>query len=75
VQFSEVIAATSFDQLKNVSVLRVNDHGKSFTLEVKGEMDHFIKILAKYPVKDLSIHRPSLEEVFLKYYQDVEGEG
>ncbi len=75
VQFSEVIAATSFDQLKNVSVLRVNDHGKSFTLEVKGEMDHFIKILGKYPVKDLSIHRPSLEEVFLKSYQDVEGEG
>jgi len=75
VQFSEAIAATSFDQLKNVSVLRINDHGKSFTLEVKGEMDHFIKTLAKYPVKDLSIHRPSLEEVFLKYYQDVEGEG
>ena len=75
VQFSEVITATSFDQLKNVSVLRVNDHGKSFTLEVKGEMDHFIKTLARFSVKDLSIHRPSLEEVFLKYYQDVEGEG
>jgi hypothetical protein len=29
-----------------------------------------IKALAEYPVLDLEITKPSLEEVFLNYYED-----
>jgi len=75
IQFAEPVQADSFDHLANVSVLRVNQNSHAYTLEVTGEMDALIKTLAKYAVRDLSIHRPSLEEVFLKYYRDESPEG
>ena len=70
VQFMEQVPESSFDHLANIKVLRMNDDHRSYTLEVEGEMDGLIKTLAKYPVRDLAIHRPSLEEVFMKYYKD-----
>lgn len=70
IQFNEQVPKSSFDRLENLKVLRINDDQRSYTLEVAGEMDGFIKTLAEFPVRELSIHRPSLEEVFLKYYQD-----
>jgi ABC-2 type transport system ATP-binding protein len=39
----------------------------SLTLQVKGDMEHFIQVLAQLPVLDLETERPSLEEVFLTY--------
>jgi ABC-2 type transport system ATP-binding protein len=70
VQFMEKVPESTFDHLANIKVLRMNDDHQSYTLEVAGEMDGLIKTLAQYPVRDLAIHRPSLEEVFMKYYQD-----
>ncbi len=74
VQFAEPVPESSFEHLGNINILRINDDRRSFTLEVAGEMDGLIKTLAQYPVRDLAIHRPSLEEVFLKYYKDEEGQ-
>lgn len=70
IEFLEQVPESSFDHLSNVKVLRINNDHQSYTVEVQGEMDQFIKTLAGFPVRDLSIHRPSLEEVFLKYYKD-----
>jgi len=70
IQFMDRVPEASFDDLSNIKVLRINNDHHSYTLEVEGEMDEFIKKLAEYPVRDLSIHRPSLEEIFLKYYKD-----
>jgi len=70
IQFMDRVPESSFDDLSNIKVLRINNDHHSYTLEVEGEMDEFIKKLAEYPVRDLSIHRPSLEEIFLKYYKD-----
>jgi len=75
IQFKEPVQEDSFDHLGNVFVLRVNQNHHAYTLEVTGEMDGLIKSLAKYPVRDIAIHRPSLEEVFLKYYKDESTEG
>jgi len=69
VSFSEEVPESNFVHLPDLVILRVNDHQKSYTFEIQGEVDHFIKTLAKFPVRDLAIHRPSLEEVFLKYYK------
>ena len=74
VQFAEPVPESSFEHLGNINILRINDDRRSFTLEVAGEMDGLIKTLAQYPVRDIAIHRPSLEEVFLKYYKDEEGQ-
>ena len=46
------------------------DDGRSILLQVSGEMDDLIKVLANYPVGDFETERPSLEEIFLAYYQD-----
>lgn len=70
VLFVKKVPEDAFERLPNVRVLRVNDDHHGYTLEVSGEMDGLIKTLAQYPVRDLVIHRPSLEEVFMKYYQD-----
>jgi len=70
VHFCEAVPALDFQQLPNLKIIRTNDNQRSYTLEVAGEMDSFIKTLAKYPVRDLAVHRPSLEEVFMKYYKD-----
>jgi hypothetical protein len=42
---------------------------------VEGDMDEFIKTIAQYHVREIEIHRPSLEEIFLKYYRGNESEG
>ena len=70
VQFMEQVPESAFEHLENIKVLRMNDDHHAYTLEVAGEMDGLIKTLAQYPVRDLAIHRPSLEEVFMKYYKD-----
>lgn len=74
VQLNEPANPAEFEGLENVAVIRVNDGQRAYTLEIRGEMDGFIKKLAAYPVRDLAIHRPSLEEVFLNYYRDDEEE-
>ena len=72
IQFDEKVPESSFSHLPNVSILRMNEHQHSYSLEVTGEMDGLIKTLAGFTVRDLAIHRPSLEEVFLKFYKDEE---
>jgi ABC-2 type transport system ATP-binding protein len=74
IQFGEVVPRSALEEIVNVEILRVNDNQHAYTLEVKGEMDGLIKALASYPVLDLEISKPSLEEVFLKYYEDEKGE-
>jgi len=54
--------------LANVSILpRQSD--LNVTAQVEGELDGFIKALSAFPVSDMVIERPSLEEVFLAYYE------
>jgi ABC-2 type transport system ATP-binding protein len=74
VQFSEPVPQKHFDDLPSVEILRVNDEDRSYMLEVQGEMDGLVKALAQCPVRELDISRPSLEEVFLDYYKDKDGE-
>jgi ABC-2 type transport system ATP-binding protein len=44
--------------------------GLRFKADIKGEMDTFIKELARLRVADLQISHASLEEVFLEFYRD-----
>jgi ABC-2 type transport system ATP-binding protein len=56
-------------RVSGVKVLARDPRG-SVLLEVSGEMDALIKALAAFPVSDFETERPSLEEVFLAYYED-----
>jgi ABC-2 type transport system ATP-binding protein len=42
-------------------------------LQLGGDMDSLIKALAALPVSDFETERPSLEEIFLAYYEGQQG--
>lgn len=62
------------EPLANVAgVTMLPEHdGLNVTVQVEGELDGLIKALAAFPVSDMVIERPSLEEIFLAYYEDDE---
>ena len=55
-------------RLPGVTVLSRDDRG-GLLLQVSGEMDGLIKALAGFRVVDFETERPSLEDVFLAYYE------
>jgi ABC-2 type transport system ATP-binding protein len=70
VRFERPVDSAPLEQLPGVKVLSRLD-GAELTLQVEGKMDGLIKALAAFPVNDLETVRPSLEEVFLAYYENV----
>ena len=68
VRFRESVNGSSLARVPGVSVLS-QDGGKGMMLQVAGEMDGLIKALGAFPVSDFETHRPSLEEIFLAYYE------
>jgi ABC-2 type transport system ATP-binding protein len=74
VRFKEAVDGNRLAEVPGVTVLS-RDDGKGMMLQVAGEMDALIKAIATYPVSDFETHRPSLEEIFLTYYEAGRKEG
>jgi ABC-2 type transport system ATP-binding protein len=68
VRFAEQINGNDLADLPGVTVLSRDDH--SLSLQVEGEIDPLLKTLAHYHVADLESERPSLEEIFMAYYEE-----
>jgi ABC-2 type transport system ATP-binding protein len=68
IRFRQPVDTHALVELPGVKVLS-HDDSQSLLLQVEGEMDPLIKALAAYPVSDFETERPSLEEVFLAYYE------
>jgi ABC-2 type transport system ATP-binding protein len=68
VRFREPTDAAALAHLPGVKILGRDDWG-GVQLQVSGEMDDLIKALAGFRVSDFETERPSLEEVFLAYYE------
>jgi ABC-2 type transport system ATP-binding protein len=68
VRFREPVDSRALETLPGVKVL-AQDNGAGVLLQVEGEMNGLIKALAALPVSDLDTERPSLEEIFLAYYE------
>jgi ABC-2 type transport system ATP-binding protein len=68
VRFMEAVNVDALDRVEGVSLVSKGD-GTAVSLQVEGEMDNLIKALAAFPVADLEIDHPSLEEIFLAYYE------
>jgi ABC-2 type transport system ATP-binding protein len=69
IRFREPVDTASFATLSGVMVVN-QDSNLSVLLQVEGEMDALIKRVAELPVKEFETERPSLEEIFLAYYED-----
>ncbi|MBN2147556.1 MAG: ABC transporter ATP-binding protein [Anaerolineales bacterium] len=68
IRFKQVVDISRLAGLPGVSVLAQDDPQRAM-VQVEGEMDGLIKALANFPVVDMETEKPSLEEVFLAYYQ------
>jgi len=68
VRFRDSVDVKSLGRIEGVSILS-QDSDSIVTFQVDGEVDGLIKALAAFPVSDLDIERPSLEEIFLAYYE------
>jgi ABC-2 type transport system ATP-binding protein len=67
VTFRVHVPEGAFD-LPGVTELRRD--GDMVHLQVRSNLDDAVKAIARYPVADLRTEQPSLEEVFLAYYQE-----
>ena len=68
VRFRQPVDSTALANLPGVKIL-ARDDSRGVLIQVEGEMDSLIKTLAAYPVSDFETERPSLEEIFLTYYE------
>ena len=73
VRFLEEVDPSPLSNVKGVTLLS-QSNGLRIHLQVDGELDALIKALALLPVSDVEIERPSLEEIFLAYYEADPGE-
>jgi ABC-2 type transport system ATP-binding protein len=70
VRFAGPVDVEGLERLAGVSDVTRGDGGLSFRFS--GDLDPVVKALADRHVTDLEISRPTLEEVFLGYYQGDE---
>jgi ABC-2 type transport system ATP-binding protein len=69
IRFKTPVDKNILAAIPGVQVLSANN-GLSVLVKVEGEMGSLVKALASLPVSDLDTERPSLEEIFLAYYED-----
>lgn len=68
IHFAEPVDISTLVAIPGVELVSQEDH-TDVVLKVEGEMDALIKTLSQHPVLDFETERPSLEEIFLEYYQ------
>ena len=72
ITFVDAVPAEPFKTLDGVAQVEALADGHSLRLTMQGGADAVIKAAARYPVVTLTSHEPSLEDIFLRYY---EGDG
>jgi beta-exotoxin I transport system ATP-binding protein len=69
IEFSETVDVNELRGLPGVSDLAAD--GRKVEFRVAGDIDAVIKAVAAHHVTDFELAHPTLEEVFLGYYQDT----
>jgi ABC-2 type transport system ATP-binding protein len=69
ITFANPVPAETFKTLEGVAEVETLDHGHAVRLAMQGSADAVIKAAAHYPVVSLTSYEPSLEDIFLRYYQ------
>jgi ABC-2 type transport system ATP-binding protein len=69
ITFASAIPVETFKTLDGVIDAKPLDHGHGVHLAMQGPADAVIKAAAHYPVVSLTSYEPSLEDIFLRYYE------
>lgn len=72
ITFTEAAPVEVFKALAGVDQVEALPEGHTLRLAVSGGLDGVIKAAAQYPIVTLLSQEPSLEDIFLRYY---EGDG
>ena len=67
--FAHPVPAAAFAGLEGVAKAESLDSGTGVKLTMQGSADAVIKAAAQHPVVSLTSYEPSLEDVFLRYYE------
>src|SRR5438093_13738830 len=67
--FAQPVPVEAFAQLEGVTDVERLSDGRAVRLAMQGSADAVIKAAARYPVISLTSYEPSLEDVFLRYYE------
>jgi ABC-2 type transport system ATP-binding protein len=70
ITFANPVPAETFRTLDGVADVATLDHGHAVRLAMQGSADAVIKAAARFPVVSLTSYEPSLEDIFLQYYED-----
>jgi len=69
ITFADAVPAGVFERLEGVARVETTEGGLGLRLEMRGPADAVIKAAAQHRVVSLSSHEPSLEDIFLRYYE------
>jgi ABC-2 type transport system ATP-binding protein len=69
ITFANPIPVDAFKTLDGVMEVETLNDGRAVRLAMQGPADAVIKAAAHYPVVSLTSHEPSLEDIFLRYYE------
>ena len=69
ISFAHPVPPEAFARLEGVAEVEQLDNGSTLRLAMQGAPDAVIKAAAQYPVVSLTTYEPSLEDVFLRYYE------
>ena len=68
IHFAQPVASDAFAHLDGVTNVDMLDD-RSVRVAIQGSADAVIKAAARYPVVSLTSYEPSLEDIFLRYYE------
>src|SRR6266852_1040446 len=70
IAFAHPVPADTFAKLNGVAEVETLNNGSAVRLAIQGSADAVIKAAAQYPVVSLTSYEPSLEDIFLRFYED-----
>ena len=69
ITFANAVPPEAFKTLDGVAEVEALADGQTLRLVIQGGEDAVIKAAAQYSVVTLTSHEPSLEDIFLRYYE------
>ena len=69
ISFAEAVPVDTFRALDGVAEVETLNNGHAVRLAMQGAADAVIKAASRFPVVSLMSYEPSLEDIFLRYYE------
>jgi ABC-2 type transport system ATP-binding protein len=69
IAFAQPVATDTFKTVEGVTQVEPLNNGHAVRIAIQGPADAVIKTAARYPVVSITSYEPSLEDIFLRYYE------